>query len=185
MTTRVVIQQAIAGNADERYSLADFSFRPGEVVDLDDTLAASWIEGGIAVSQEDFAASIPVTPGNTPPPEPIAPTPPAGFVGDPSETAAVQWPVGIADTDIAFVTTPATVVIDSVFLIDAEYMTVVDLSSPDNPGVTRGTYGSTAAEHAAGAPIYIWAPQTASDSAPASKPAPASKSTSHTVAKKK
>ena len=183
MTIRVVMQQSIAGNADERYSLADFSFRPGEVVDLDDTLAASWIEGGIAVSQEDFAASIPVTPGNTPPPEPVAPTPPAGFVGDPSETNAVQWAVTLGDTDIAFATPPTTVVIDSVFLIDAEYMTCNDISNFDNPGVVRGTYGSTAAAHDPGAAIYVWAPQTSALSA--SESAPATKAAPRTVAKKK
>jgi hypothetical protein len=165
----VVIQQSIAGNADDRYGLAEFSFRPHEVVDLDDTLAAAWIETGIAIEQSDFAAAIPITPGNTPPPEP--PTPPPGIVGDPTETNVVQWPVGLADTDIAFTTAPATVVVDSVFLIDAEYMTVVDVSNADNPGVTRGAHESIIAEHAAGAVISIWPPASVRsiDSAPVSR----------------
>jgi hypothetical protein len=165
----VVIQQSIAGNADDRYGLAEFSFRPREVVDLDDTLAAAWIEAGIAVAQEDFAAAIPITPGNTPPPDP--PTPPPGIVGDPTETNVVQWPVGLADTDIAFTTAPATVVVDSTFLIDAEYMTVVDVSNIDNPGVTRGAHESIIAEHAAGAVISIWPPASVRsiDSAPVSR----------------
>ena len=39
---------SIAGNADARYGLADFSFAPNDVVDLDKTLAASWIDAGHA-----------------------------------------------------------------------------------------------------------------------------------------
>lgn len=88
--------------------------------------------------------------GGGAPPEP----PPSG---DPTETAFVQWDVAETDTDIALTAPlPATVLVGSVFLIDAEYMDVVDISNVDNPGVTRGTRGSTVATHAAGAEVSIW-----------------------------
>ncbi len=38
----------IAGNADPRYDLPDFSFMAGQTVEVDDTLAAEWIAPGIA-----------------------------------------------------------------------------------------------------------------------------------------
>ena len=52
---KVKIIEAIAGNADERYGLSDFSFRPGEEIELDDTLAAAWIESGRAAPVESAA----------------------------------------------------------------------------------------------------------------------------------
>jgi hypothetical protein len=67
---RVVIQQSIAGHADERYGLGDFSFRPAQRVDIDDDLAAAWFASGVAVSKEDIDAQEP------PPPEPEVPEPP-------------------------------------------------------------------------------------------------------------
>jgi hypothetical protein len=50
---KVRILEPIAGNADERYGLADFSFRPGEEVELHDDLAAAWIEAGRAAAVEE------------------------------------------------------------------------------------------------------------------------------------
>lgn len=49
---KVRFLQAIAGHADERYGLDDFTFRPGEEQEIDDTLAASWIESGVAEAAE-------------------------------------------------------------------------------------------------------------------------------------
>ena len=110
---RVVIQEPIAGLADPRYGLADFSFRPGQIADIDDALAEAWLASGVAKSKEEIDAEIP------PPPEPEAPPP----TGEPTETVVVQWPVKETDTDIALTSTPSTVVVGSVFfdgnLIDA------------------------------------------------------------------
>lgn len=39
---------SIAGNADARYGLGDFSFAAGQVVDVDKVLAAAWIAAGNA-----------------------------------------------------------------------------------------------------------------------------------------
>lgn len=50
---RVKVLEARAGLADERYNLPDFSFRPGEEVELHDDLAAAWIESGIAAAVEE------------------------------------------------------------------------------------------------------------------------------------
>ena len=137
---QIKIVQSIAGHADPRYELEDFGYRPGEVVDVDDELAASWIDAGIAAGLE----------------EPTPPEPPP--TGDPVETNAVQWPVKEIDTDIALASTPMTVVVGSIFLIDLEYMVVIDVSNPDNPKVTRGTNGSGVATHEAGAAVSIWGP---------------------------
>jgi hypothetical protein len=49
---RIKIREAIAGHADERYNLDDHSYRPGEIVELDDTLAQAWLDSGIAVVPE-------------------------------------------------------------------------------------------------------------------------------------
>lgn len=49
---KVTIRTPIAGHADIRYNLPDHSFRPGESVELDDTLAQAWIESGIAQADE-------------------------------------------------------------------------------------------------------------------------------------
>lgn len=76
----------------------------------------------------------------------------------PTSTAIVQWPVSETDTDIAFEQAP-DVDVGSVLLIDAEYMTVNDISNADNIGVDRGTHGTTAAAHEAGAIASIWSPQ--------------------------
>ncbi|HZQ96548.1 MAG TPA: hypothetical protein VFA67_16180 [Candidatus Sulfotelmatobacter sp.] len=46
--TRVKIKQAIAGNREPMYDLLDFSFGPGQVVEIDERLAANWIASGIA-----------------------------------------------------------------------------------------------------------------------------------------
>ena len=75
---------------------------------------------------------------------------------EPTETGEVQWPVAQTDTDIALVSTPATVVVGSVLLIDSEYMLVNDVSNPDNPGVDRGALNSMISPHPAGAEVTIW-----------------------------
>ena len=76
--------------------------------------------------------------------------------GDPTETGTVQWAIKPTDTDIALTAAPTTVVIGSVLLIDSEYMAVNNVSNPDNIGVQRGTNGSVAAAHEAGAAVSIW-----------------------------
>jgi hypothetical protein len=45
---KVTILQSIAGNAEPLYGLPEFSFRPGETVELNDDLAKTWIASGIA-----------------------------------------------------------------------------------------------------------------------------------------
>jgi hypothetical protein len=145
---KVKIVQSIAGHADPRYELKDFGFRPGEVVDVDDELASAWLVQGIAEAYQ----------------EPTPPEPPP--TEDPIETAVVQWPVKETDTDIALASVPTTVVVGSIFLIDLEYMVVIDVSNPDNPKVMRATNGSAIAAHEAGAEVSIWGP---ADSATASK----------------
>lgn len=52
----VKIQTSIAGHADPRYELDDFSFRPGEEVEVHDDLAAAWIESGVAAPIADPSA---------------------------------------------------------------------------------------------------------------------------------
>lgn len=53
----VKMQTAIAGHADPKHGLAnDFSFGPGEVVDLPDELAAKWIDAGHATDASAKAA---------------------------------------------------------------------------------------------------------------------------------
>lgn len=54
---------SIAGHADPQYGLADFSFGVGEVVELDKTLAAAWIDAGHA---EKAKGSDPVGPAAEP-----------------------------------------------------------------------------------------------------------------------
>jgi hypothetical protein len=49
---RIKIREAIAGHGDERYKLDDHSYRPGEVVEIDDTLAQAWLDSGVAVLPE-------------------------------------------------------------------------------------------------------------------------------------
>jgi hypothetical protein len=89
--------------------------------------------------------------GGEPAPEPEPPP-----TGEPTETATVQWDVAETDTDIALTPPAPLLTVGSVFLIDTEYMTVVDVSNADNPGVTRATHGSTVATHTAGAQVSIW-----------------------------
>ena len=50
---KVTIVQSIAGHADPRYELEDFSFRPGETVDLNDELAEAWLASGIAAEYKE------------------------------------------------------------------------------------------------------------------------------------
>jgi hypothetical protein len=64
---RVKIIEPVAGHADERYNLEDHVFRPGEIVELDDGLAQSWIDSGRAA---------------IPDPEPPAPPPDGGDGGN-------------------------------------------------------------------------------------------------------
>lgn len=75
----------------------------------------------------------------------------------PDETLIVQWEVKVQDTDIATTTPSLMAVVGSLLRIDDEYMVVTDVSNPDNLGVARGSLGSTAAAHAAGASVAIWA----------------------------
>jgi hypothetical protein len=49
---RIKIREAIAGHADERYNLDAHSYRPGEIIELDDALAQAWLDSGIAVLPE-------------------------------------------------------------------------------------------------------------------------------------
>jgi len=42
------MKTSIAGHAEPMYGLPDFSFRIGEIVDLDQKLAEAWIASGIA-----------------------------------------------------------------------------------------------------------------------------------------
>jgi hypothetical protein len=53
---KVTMQQSIAGHADPRYDLADFSFAPGEIVDMNDELAGYWIAAGIAAPYKERKA---------------------------------------------------------------------------------------------------------------------------------
>ena len=76
--------------------------------------------------------------------------------GEPTETATLQWPLKETDVDVPLTTTPETVVVGSIFLIDAEYMTVSDVSNSDNPVVTRATRGSLLDYHPGGAEVTIW-----------------------------
>jgi hypothetical protein len=45
---KVRIKRPIAGNAEPIYDLPDFGFAPGQVVELDQRLAESWIASGVA-----------------------------------------------------------------------------------------------------------------------------------------
>jgi hypothetical protein len=45
---RVEILKSIAGRGEPNYNLSEFSFDVGEVVDLEDFLAAAWCDSGIA-----------------------------------------------------------------------------------------------------------------------------------------
>jgi hypothetical protein len=68
---RVVIKQSVAGLADPRYGLGDFSFHAGQIVDIDDDLAAAWFASDTAVSKEEIEAALPPPPVPEPPPEEI------------------------------------------------------------------------------------------------------------------
>jgi hypothetical protein len=98
-----------------------------------------------------------------PEPGPGDPPPPSG---PPTEYATIQWPVKVEDTDIALTAAPTTVAVGSLFGVDKEYMTVTDISNPDNPVVKRGTYGTTAAAHQAGNTVAIWGTKSGAPVAP-------------------
>ncbi len=53
MKVRILI--SIAGNAEPMYDLPDFSFAPGETLDLHDTLAQHWINAGHAESVQELS----------------------------------------------------------------------------------------------------------------------------------
>lgn len=93
-----------------------------------------------------------------PPPPTFQPLPPPLVppTEDPTETNTVQWAVKETDTDIALASTPESVDVGSVFLIDDEYMTVASIANPDNPAVVRGAYNTVPAIHAAGVEVQIW-----------------------------
>jgi hypothetical protein len=55
---KVTILQSIAGNAEPLYDLPEFSFRPGETVELNDALAKAWIASGIAAKAKKGAAVV-------------------------------------------------------------------------------------------------------------------------------
>ena len=57
---KIVILQSIAGHADPRYDLADFSFAPGESVDIHQDLAVAWVDSGIAVKAPSASLKRPV-----------------------------------------------------------------------------------------------------------------------------
>jgi len=46
---KIQIIQSIAGHADPRYDLADFSFAPGSVIEINDFLAEAWVASGVAI----------------------------------------------------------------------------------------------------------------------------------------
>ena len=54
---KVIILQSIAGNAEPRYDLPEFAFRPGEMVDLNDDLAKAWISSGVAEKPKKSAVA--------------------------------------------------------------------------------------------------------------------------------
>jgi hypothetical protein len=45
---RVKMLVSIGGLAESKYGLEDFSFEPGQIVELHPNLARSWIAGGLA-----------------------------------------------------------------------------------------------------------------------------------------
>jgi hypothetical protein len=49
---KIKILQSIAGHSEPRYALADFSFPPGAVVDVQSELARAWIAGDIALAAD-------------------------------------------------------------------------------------------------------------------------------------
>jgi hypothetical protein len=81
--------------------------------------------------------------------------PPAGSPGEPG---VLQWAISSDDTDVPLAPPVPAVAVGSTFKLDAEYMTVTDISNADNPKVTRGGRGSAPAAHAQGAAITIWPP---------------------------
>ena len=46
MKVRMLV--SIAGHAEPKYGLPEFAFKPGEVVELNDTLAEAWVTAEIA-----------------------------------------------------------------------------------------------------------------------------------------
>jgi hypothetical protein len=55
---KIKMIQSIAGHADPRYEIADFAFRPGEEVDVFDSLAEAWIASGVAVAVVEAGGKI-------------------------------------------------------------------------------------------------------------------------------
>ena len=74
----------------------------------------------------------------------------------PTETLAVQWVVKVSDTDIALTAPSTTATAGCPLKIDDEWMTVKNLTNMDNLPVDRGAFGSTPAQHEAGAAVAIY-----------------------------
>jgi hypothetical protein len=53
---KVKMLVSIAGHAEPKYGLPEFAFKPGEVVELTDTLAKAWIAGWLAEAVEEKKA---------------------------------------------------------------------------------------------------------------------------------
>lgn len=45
---QIKMLQSIAGHADPDNDIEEFSFKPGDVVDLKDGVAKAWVAGGLA-----------------------------------------------------------------------------------------------------------------------------------------
>jgi hypothetical protein len=85
-----------------------------------------------------------------PPPEP----PPSG---PPTETGILNAAMNDSTDDIVALQDKATTAANGTVLkVDSEYMTVTDATDPNNLKVTRSTFGSAIAAHAAGAAVSIW-----------------------------
>ena len=49
---KIKMLQSIAGHTEPRYGLADFSFPPGAVIDVQTDLARAWIAADIALAAD-------------------------------------------------------------------------------------------------------------------------------------
>jgi hypothetical protein len=79
--------------------------------------------------------------------------------GAPSETGVLNMAMNDStDSIVALQNAATTAAIGSTIQIDSEYMSVTDVSDPNNLQVTRATNGSAAAAHDVGATVSIWAP---------------------------
>ncbi len=45
---KICMRTSIAGHAEPRYNLPEFSFSFGEIAEVDDVLGAAWVASGIA-----------------------------------------------------------------------------------------------------------------------------------------